>query len=292
MADPVLVTGAILRGWPLPDPGSDKESRGRVLLLGGGEGTPGAVLLAGEAALRAGAGKLQMAVAAAVAPALALAVPESRTFALPTDDDGVLGSGAAAGVIEAAGAADVVLLGPGFTDLDATVELLEQLVPELQCAVVLDALATAYVTRHSDGLGHLTGRCVLTANPTEVARMLDREEERVSADPVAAATALADRSGAVVLCGGTDKVVATPDGDTWLVEAGGPGLGASGSGDVQAGLVAGLLARGAEPAQAAVWGGWLHGTAGDRLAASAGPVGYLMRELAALVPGLVAEVVG
>ena len=66
----------------------------------------------------------------------------------------------------------------------------------------------------------------------------------------------------------------------------------SGSGDVQGRLVAGLLARGAEPAQVAVWGGWLHGTAGDRLAASAGPVGFLVREPAPLVPGLVAEVGG
>jgi NAD(P)H-hydrate repair Nnr-like enzyme with NAD(P)H-hydrate dehydratase domain len=61
---------------------------------------------------------------------------------------------------------------------------------------------------------------------------------------------------------------------------------------VLAGIVAGLLARGAEPAQAAVWGAWLHGTAGDRLAAASGPVGFLVRELAPLVPGLVAEVAG
>ena len=292
MADPVTVTAATLQDWPLPDPAADKESRGRVLVVGGGTGTPGAVLLAGEAALRAGAGKLQLAVAAAVAPVLALAVPESRALELPAEAGGVLGAAAGPAAREAADGADVVLLGPGLTDLEATVALLEDVVPTLDATVVVDALATAYVTAHPDGLRHLTGRCVLTANPTEVARMLDRDEEAVDADPAGAAAALAGRTGVVVLCGGPDKVVATPDGGTWVVQAGGPGLGASGSGDVQSGLVAGLLARGAEPAQAAVWGGWLHATAGDRLAAETGPVGFLVRDLAARVPGLVAEVTG
>ena len=291
-SEPVRVTAGTLHDWLLPDPAGDKESRGRVLVVGGGTQTPGAVLLAGEAALRAGAGTLQLAVASPVAPGLALAVPECRAFGLPADDAGVVGGAAAAAVRAAAGSADVVLLGPGLTDLDATVELLEEVVPRLDATLVVDALATAYVTAHPDGLGRLAGRCVITANPTELARMLDRPDEEVEQDPRAAASALAEATGVVVLCGGRGKTVAAPDGHTWLVRAGGPGLGASGSGDVQSGLVAGLLARGAEPAQAAVWGGWLHGTAGDRLAAATGPVGFLMRELAAVVPGLVAEVTG
>ena len=91
-----------------------------------------------------------------------------------------------------------------------------------------------------------------------------------------------------MLCGGTRKTVVAPDGRCWLVSAGGTGLGVSGSGDVQAGIVAGLLARGADPAQAAVWGAWLHGTAGDRLAVEVGPVGFLARELPARLPGLLA----
>ena len=291
-SEPVTVTAGTLHDWSLPDPAGDKESRGRVLVVGGGTQTPGAVLLAGEAALRAGAGKLQLAVAGPVAPGLALAVPECRAFGLAADEAGVVGVAAGAAVREAAESADVVLLGPGLTDLDATVELLEEVVPRLDATLVVDALATAYVTAHPEGLGHLAGRCVITANPTELARMLDRPDEEVEQDPRAAASALAGRTGVVVLCGGRGKTVAAPDGDTWLVRAGGPGLGASGSGDVQSGLVAGLLARGAAPAQAAVWGGWLHGTAGDRLAAATGPVGFLVRELAAVVPGLVAEVTG
>jgi NAD(P)H-hydrate repair Nnr-like enzyme with NAD(P)H-hydrate dehydratase domain len=93
----------------------------------------------------------------------------------------------------------------------------------------------------------------------------------------------------VVLCGGTAKHLVTPDGQAWVVEGGGPGLAASGSGDVQAGILAGLLARGVEPAQAAAWAGYVHARCGERLAAAIGPLGYLARELPAQVPRVLAE---
>src|SRR4051812_48061616 len=80
-----VVTPALLRGWPLPPPGEDKHDRGSVLVVGGAARTPGAAMLAGLAALRAGAGKLQLAVAAAVAGPLAVAVPEALVQPLPHD---------------------------------------------------------------------------------------------------------------------------------------------------------------------------------------------------------------
>src|SRR5688572_15090459 len=81
-ADVVDVTAAVLRDWPLPDLGTDKESRGRTLIIGGSAQTPGAVLLAAEAALRSGAGKLQVATVRSVAVAVAVALPEARVLPL------------------------------------------------------------------------------------------------------------------------------------------------------------------------------------------------------------------
>jgi NAD(P)H-hydrate repair Nnr-like enzyme with NAD(P)H-hydrate dehydratase domain len=154
---------------------------------------------------------------------------------------------------------------------------------------VVDALASAFVTRHPDGLRHLGGRCVLTVNPTELARVLGRDPDEVSAAPARAALDAAALTGVVVLCGGSLKAVAAPDGSGWVVRPGGPGLGVSGSGDVQAGLVAGLLARGAPPEQAAVWAAYLHGSAGERLALTVGEVGFLARELLPVVPRLLSD---
>jgi ADP-dependent NAD(P)H-hydrate dehydratase len=292
MADPVRVTADLLRGWPLPDPGSDKESRGVVLVVGGNRGTPGAVILSGEAALRVGGGKLQVGTAAKTSGQVGLALPEALVAGLPQDDSGDLAVEAAQEVVDLADGAAAVLLGPGLMDPAAAADLLAAVVPELTCPVVVDALGSAYVTRHPDGLHHLDGSCVMTVNPTELARTLRVDDDEVERDPVSATVRLAEQARTVVLCGGTRKVVATPDGDTWQVLEGGPGLGIAGSGDVQAGFVTGLLARGAEPAQAAVWGGYLHAVAGDRLADEVGPLGFLARELPALAPRLLASLSG
>ena len=274
-AEPEVVTTATLREWPLPEPAGDKESRGRVLVAGGSLTTPGAVLLAGEAALRVGAGKLRLATAAACAPHLAVSVPEAAVHPLPVDGDGVLAGSAAEALRALADDVDTLLVGPGLKSPDAVVALLEGVLPGLRTAVVLDALAAAYVTEHPDGL---PPGSVLTVNPGEL------EHTGLGTPRDAAA-----RTGAVVLCGGTEKHVAAPDGRTWVVSNGSPGLAASGSGDVQAGIVAGLLTRGAEPAQAAVWGALLHALAGERLAGSVGRTGFLARELPPVLPQLLQE---
>jgi hydroxyethylthiazole kinase-like uncharacterized protein yjeF len=274
-AEPEVVTPATLRGWPLPEPGADKEDRGRVLVAGGSEETPGAVRLAGEAALRVGAGKLRLATVGSAAPTLGVAVPEAAVLSLPVDDDGLLATSAADRLRAAGEQVDAVLLGPGLKGPDAVVALLEKVVPHLRARIVLDALASAYVTEHPDGVPEQT---VLTVNPDEL--------ERVGlGDPAEAAAT----TGAVVLCGGTEKQVAAPDGRRWVVRGGGPGLGSSGSGDVQAGIVVGLLARGADPAQAAVWGGFLHARAGEQVGGEVGELGFLARELPPLLPTLLEQ---
>lgn len=101
---------------------------------------------------------------------------------------------------------------------------------------------------------------------------------------------LAREARAAVGLGGAISWIAAPAGQLWQDQSGGAGLGVSGSGDVRAGVVAGLLARGAEPAQAAVWAAHLHGRAGERLAARVGRLGLLARELPPEIPRVLAEV--
>ena len=285
-ADPVDITPELLQDWPLPAPGGDKEARGRVLVVGGTSHTPGAVLLAGEAVLRAGAGKLQIATAEPVAAAVAVAMPEALVVPLPTSSDGSLSPRSGGRLLELAQGADAVLLGSGFSDVEETLELLGAVLPSLRGPVVLDAVASAFLGEGGGDVHHLEGRCVLSANPGEVAQTLGVDEASVVNDPGLAARTLAARAGAVVLCGGRGKTIAAPDGRLWSSHRGGPGLGVSGSGDVQAGLVAGLLGRGADPDQSAVWAAHLHGTAGDQLAGEVGTVGFLAREVAGRVPRL------
>lgn len=287
MVDLSTVTLGTLRDWPLPAPGDDKEQRGRVLVVGGTATTPGAVLLAAEAALRAGAGKLTVATAASVAPQVASVLPEAQVHALPETEDGSIAPGASSRLLDVVDDDDTVLLGSGFVDPKASTALLDDFLPRVRGTVVLDALATAFVTQRPERLGELRASFILTMNPLELGKTLGREGH--SEDPVGDTAELASRTGAVVLCGGTNKIVADGTGRMWCIEPGGPGLGVSGSGDVQAGIVTGLAARGAEHAQAAVWGGFLHGVAGDRLADRIGAVGFLAREIPGEVPGLLSE---
>jgi hydroxyethylthiazole kinase-like uncharacterized protein yjeF len=291
MPDGVLVDARLLRDWPLPAPGSDKEERGRLLLVAGSTDTPGAGLLAAEAAMRSGAGKIRLVTARSCVPSVAVAAPELMVTGAAEDEQGNIHPGEASRMLAWARSSSAVLLGPGFTDPDAAATLVGGLLPRLDNAVVLDALATAYVTGDPDRLAALASPVVLTVNPAELAHCLDLDDDEVGEDLAGCTVSLAQRTRAVVVCGGPTKFVAHAT-DLWRVEAGNPGLGTAGSGDVQAGIVAGLVGRGARPDQAAVWGAYLHGVAGDRLARRVGPVGYLARELPGELPGVLEELAG
>ena len=286
------VTTLLLRQWPLPGHGGgDKEDRGQVLVVGGAEQTPGAVLLAATAALRCGAGKLQVATVASTAVNVATALPEAFVQGLPQTRDGALAASGVDRLVELAGAAQAVLVGPGVTDGDACSAILEVLLPALppEITVVLDAFALAHVGDHPDCLRRFEGNVVLTPNTKEMALMAGLEQQAVEDDPGAAARHGAEKYGAVVSVGASQSWIASPQGDLWCDSAGGVGLAASGSGDALAGIVVGLAARGASAAQAAVWAAHLHGRAGDRLAARTGRLGYLAREVVDEVPLVLTE---
>ena len=268
---------------PLPAPASSKRERGDVLVVGGAAKTPGAVALTGIAVLRVGAGRLTVAVAESVAAPLAVAFPEAGVIGLPQNRAGT-GKGGAASALRGALDMDCVVVGPGLDDADEAHELLEGLVPLMgdETRVLLDAFALGALAKDADVCRPLEGRLLLTPNSTETGILLGRDAGDAEDD----LAEVADRYGAVVSGSG---FVAEPGGRLRRIEAGNPGLATSGSGDVLAGAIAGLVARGAGSGDAACWATWLHATAGDRLAERIGPVGFLARELADELPHLLAE---
>lgn len=287
---PEVVTPDLLKEWPLPRLGADKESRGRVLVVGGSRDTPGAVRLAAEAALRVGAGKVQVVTARSAATALAVAMPETMVRGVAEGVDGeLLTSHVVPVVTELAPACEAVLLGPGLGDPESARDTVTQILSALSVPVVLDALALAAVTADPGCVSRLRGRAVLTPNIRELAHTLRWEPDKVEADPRAATLRLAARADVCVSGGGAVTWTAQPDGRSWRGSVGGPGLGTAGSGDVKAGVIVGLMARGADPCQAAVWGSHLHGSAGDRLTALHGAGGFLARELTGQLPQVLSE---
>lgn len=287
------VTQGLLRDWPLPSPhhSGTKETRGQVVVVAGAAQTPGAVLLAGVASLRAGAGKLTMATVNRTAVALGVALPEALVQGLAETPEGAIAPSATATVITLIEQADAVLLGPGMTDEDACCELVAAVLPQTTDAiVVLDALALAQLERDRSALHRFNGRAILTPNKSELALLLGSDQATIESDTPAAARQAAASFQAVVSVGGGESWIAAPDGTTWHDTSGGIGLGASGGGDCAAGVVAGLAARGASAAQSAVWAAYLHGRAGDRLASRIGRMGYLAREVADEVSHVLNEI--
>ena len=287
MSDPVVVTSTFLRDWPLPevDDGAGKGARGTVVVIGGALDTPGAVLLAGLAALRVGAGRLTMATVGANAGALAVAVPEAAVAPLPASAGGSLGADAVRECCELVEDADAVVLGPGMRNPDAARELVHGVLDAVgdETTVVLDALGLTCGGLDDDLRKRLSERVVATPNRKEAGYLLDGD---VPDDDVAASARVAEALGAVVTL---QSCIAAPDGRRWVDQSGNSGLGTSGSGDVLAGAIAGLAARGAPAEQAAVWGAHLHAEAGERLAARIGKLGFLARELLDELPAVLTQ---
>lgn len=269
------VMPALLRRMPLPtlDADGDKDARGCVLVIAGSTGVPGAVLLAGVATLRAGAGRLQLATDREVAIQLGLAVPEA--LVIPLSKRGV-GNALMSHVAKA----DAILIGPGMEEGSAVKQLVSDVAPRMcdDAPLVLDAagLAGAEYMQHG----------VITPHAGEMATLLGIEKEEVEANAPDVALAAADRFGCVVALKGSTTFVAA-EGEVYRFSGGAVGLATSGSGDTLAGVVAGLAARGADPLTAALWGVWAHGTSGLRLERKVGRVGFLARELLDEIPKLV-----
>lgn len=283
--DSTPVTPALLRDWALPDPEGAKDSRGRALVVGGSQSTPGAAMLAGIAALRVGAGVLSMAMPAAVAIAAAVAIPEAGVSGW-TEGDGSAEPSLETTLKSLLERADALLIGPGLDSAEQTRAILEAAAPLVgsETPVVLDAFALGGLPEVPRIGAELAGRLILTPNSSEAKRLLDAEVD--GEEPAQVAARIAGQWDAVVSYAG---VVAAPDGASWDIATGHPGLGTSGSGDVLAGAIMGLLARGSELTQAACWGTYLHAASGDRLAARIGRIGFLARELLVELPLVMSE---
>jgi ADP-dependent NAD(P)H-hydrate dehydratase len=282
-ADVVELDDAALRAWPLPEPSrdGDKEARGRVLIVAGSRESPGAAVLAATAALRAGAGKVAIATPAGLAQSIAFAVPESRVFALGESDDGSIEPSSLAVLEVIADHVAAVLVGPGLPYNDATTALADALLERFgRVGVILDAAAMSVVRSRK----RFDNPVLLTPHAGEMANLTGGDKDAIANDSLEAAVEAARRWNAVVTLKGAITHIAEPGSRVWRNRAGNPGLAMSGSGDVLAGVIAGLVARGAPLAQAAAWGVALHARAGDRLAQRIGLFGYLARELPADVP--------
>jgi hydroxyethylthiazole kinase-like uncharacterized protein yjeF len=283
------LTRAALKSFPLPPVvDGDKETKGRILVIAGSRQVAGAALLTATASMRAGAGKLTMIAVESLAVATAIAMPEAMVIGLEEARDGGFTARAVREIANQAERVDVVVAGPGMAEAQSCEALAEALL-ESPASVVLDAaLLHSLKPLKADQRGS-DQPPVLLPHSGELASLLDCDEEEIDSDPIGCGLRAAERYRANVLVKGVTSHVVTPDGRAWTYSGGAPGLGVSGSGDTLAGIVGGLLARGADSLTALLWAVLLHGEAGEALARKVGPIGFLAREIPDEIPALLAR---
>lgn len=278
---------------PVPDRDTDKNARGRVAIVGGSRFVPGGIALTAEAALRAGAGKVQVVTIESCAIPLGIALPEVAVMAVPERDDGH----ADISKIDTdpwLSNCDVLVLGPAMRSKDAAARLINTLIlpqdDDSGPVCILDAAALGALPAFAAQIEGRRLPLVLTPHAGELSKLTGRPADDIAANPCAAVRAASAQFNAIVMLKGETSYLTAPGDGMYAFAGGGVGLATGGSGDVLAGIVAGLAARGTIPLHALLWAVWLHGEAGRRCAEQIGPLGYLSRELLVRIPSLMQAV--
>ena len=240
-----------------------KGDFGHVLVIGGSRATPGAVLMAGTSALRAGAGLVTVATAESATPALVSHTPELMTLPVPEDDDGSMMADAFQPIWTER--ATVVALGPGIGTKPANQEMARRIVREVGLPMVVDADGLTALASNENDWG-ATGRVlVLTPHPGEMSRLTGLPVSEIQKRRVEIAREFAQRRGVYLVLKGYRTLTATPDGRVLVNPTGTPGMASGGSGDILTGMIAGLLAQFADepPERVIAAAVYLHGLAAE-----------------------------
>jgi ADP-dependent NAD(P)H-hydrate dehydratase / NAD(P)H-hydrate epimerase len=268
---------------------ANKGSYGHVLLLAGSVGKSGAAVMAGKAALRGGAGLVTVAVAEPVQPIVAAAQAEYMTESLPATSTGTLSLEAIRGgrIAQVTTGKTVLALGPGLGTQDETKEFVHHIVANAELPVVLDADGlNAFAGKGEQLAQKRTAHLVVTPHPGEMARLVRRTTAEVQRDRVSCAKEAARQWLAFVVLKGFHTVLASPDGEVFVITSGDAGLAKGGSGDVLTGLLAAMIAQFGtkDLLRVLALGAYLHGSAAELLSRQSDPSGVLAGEVADAIP--------
>ena len=270
----------VLSILPDRDPEAHKGSFGKILLLCGSRGYTGAAYLSAMGALRSGAGLVYLGVPESIYAIEAVKLNEPVVFPLP-DEGGKMSEKAVPEILERLGKMDAVLMGCGMGMSTGTLAVLEAVLKNAKCPVVLDADGINLVSAHKDLLRGRTAPTVLTPHDGEYMRLAGS----LGKDRMTAAGDLARELGCVVVLKGHRTWIT--DGASFCRNTtGNPGMAVGGSGDMLAGMIVSLLGQGMGPLEAAECAVWLHGAAGDLCQKELGQYGMLPSDMLEALPRL------
>ncbi len=248
------------------NPDSHKGDYGHALILAGARGKGGAAGLTALATLRAGAGLCTLALPDSCQKAFEVHPMEVMTVPLPETADGALSLRAEKFIAGLLKDKSALAIGPGMTTDRETVALIGKILPRIQCPLVLDADALNAISSHKDWLRKLPPETILTPHPKEMSRLVGVPTREIQKNRVAVASNFAAEHSLILVLKGSPSLIGLADGSVVINPTGNAGMATGGSGDVLTGVIAGLIAQGLPPRQAAIAGTYIHGQAGDYFA--------------------------
>jgi hydroxyethylthiazole kinase-like uncharacterized protein yjeF len=270
---------------------ANKGSFGRVLVSAGSTNYIGAAYLACSGAQRAGAGLVTLTIPASLQPILAAKLTEATYVPLPESQPGVISIEAADIITRQGSQYDVLLMGCGLGQDPATIEFVTSLILEKEIPLpVLDADALNILPQLPDWWQWLTDDAILTPHPGEMSRLCGLTIDEIQADRLGISRRFAAEWHQTIVLKGAYTVIATTDGRCRVSPFANPGLASAGTGDVLAGVIAGLVAQGLSPFDAASLGVYLHGAAGEMVKNEIGDTGMIASDLLPVLPAIIKQI--
>jgi NAD(P)H-hydrate epimerase len=282
----VFIGEEILENIPERKKSSHKGTYGKLLNIAGSEQCIGAALLSTKAALKCGAGLVTLASVREVCRAIAPAVPEAMYLPLYADADG-FADGESAETVKnrlAGFAFNAVALGCGLGITQHVWEMVETVLKNCNCPVILDADGIYLLSLNINVLEENDRLRVITPHPLEFSRLTGMPVEEIQADRIRHARDFSKKWNTVTVLKGVNTVIAAPDGNVFVNITGNPGLAKGGSGDVLTGMIASFITQGVRPFEAAALGVFLHGLTADYLAETVALSGIMPGDIAEILP--------
>ena len=274
-----------LQAWfPQRSTDTHKGDYGHVLVIAGSQGKAGAAGLTALAALRMGCGLVTLALPESCQKAFELYPLEVMTVPAPETDVGTFALSAKNVLLNLSRGMSAVAIGPGLSTDPETVQLLKELLPIIDCPLIIDADALNCLAHSPTTISQLKTEAILTPHPKEMSRLMGIETPKILENRIEFSRKFAHDHSVTIVLKGAATVISQPNGLTTINPTGNPGMATAGSGDVLTGIIASLVAQGFSTPKAAIAGTYLHGLSGDIFAQKESQASLIAGDLLRTLP--------
>ncbi|RPJ17143.1 MAG: NAD(P)H-hydrate dehydratase [Desulfobacteraceae bacterium] len=280
-----LLRNETVRSYLRPRSGdAHKGGTGHLFIIAGSPGKTGAAAMTAMAAMRAGAGLVTVGLPKSLNPAVEPIILEAMTCPLPENSEGFLSEDSFDAIMHNLTGKKCVAIGPGLGTDSSTKKLILEVLRSSSLPVVIDADGLNLLVGETSLLKKIKVPVILTPHPGEMSRLTGNTVELIQKDRISCARDFAREFKVNLVLKGAGTVIAHPDGNVFINPSGNPGMASGGMGDILTGIIAGFVAQGYPADEAARIGVYLHGKAGDRLAESMGPFGFIASDILNAIP--------